>query len=405
MRNKLAVLIALANRAEGRATLDQLDDDVARLIAESADDIRNPEQFAALDHIDLFECGLVIREGDSLQITENGWSILHALGIAPQESPAADLAPTSRSLKLIDDLIDPDARLQIFDLEPRSILQSADPVTSRNMTTDSQGPPEISPATASPRSPAGNNDDRSRNEDCSVAMSSRAPKGHGDAEIGSDAPALSIHKFGSGVYEVPPPSDRLSRLSARVQQAMNVWRRHIREDRESEAPRTAGMNVERGLLAVLSLLIVMSCAGALGALMQVKSLKSELATLQRELPPLKERIASLDQIERSKEQAQQKATDQIARPIREARAEPTPLVLSREEIQLIRDYIKPAPSSGPATEPMKVGDLVAGPTIPFPSPITERVPKLIGARFSIRNGTIIISGHGSARIDAVIGSN
>lgn len=405
MRNKLAVLIALANRAEGRATLDQLDDDVARLIAESADDIRNPEEFAALDHIDLFECGLVIREGDSLQITENGWSILHALGIAPQESPTADLAPTSRSLKLIDDLIGPDARLQIFDLEPRSILQSADPVTSRNMTTDSQGPPEISPATASPRSPAGNNDDQSRDEDYSVTMSNQASKAHGDAEIASDAPALSIHKFGSGVHEVPPPSDRLSRLSARVQQAMNVWRRHIREDRESQAPRIAGMNVERGLLAVLSLLIVMSCAGALGALMQVKSLKSELATLQRELPPLKERIASLDQIERSKEQAQQKATDQIARPIREARAEPAPLVLSREEIQLIRDYIKPAPVVASTTAPVNLGDPIIGPTIPFPSPVTDKVPKLLGASFAIRNGAIIIVGKDGGQAEAVLGPN
>lgn len=405
MRNKLAVLIALANRAEGRATLDQLDDDVARLIAESADDIRNPEQFAALDHVDLFESGLVVREGDCLQMTENGSSILRALGIASQDAPAADLAPTSRSLRMIDDLIGPDARLQIIDLEPRLINQSADPITPRNETTDSQGPADSSPPAASPRSPAGNNDDRSWDEDGSVTMSNQASTAHGDAEIASDAPDLSIHKFGSGVHDASPPSDLLSRLTARVQQGMNVWRRHVQENRAPQATRSSGMNVERGLLAVLSLLVVMSCAGALGALMQVKSLKSELAALQRELPPLKERIASLDQIERSKEQTEQKVTDQIPRPIREARAEPAPLVLSREEIQLIRDYIKPAPSSGPATEPMKVGDPVAGPTIPFPSPITERVPKLIGARFSIRNGTIIISGHSSARVDAVIGSN
>lgn len=317
MRNKLAVLIALANRAAGKATLGELDDDVARLIADSAAEIRDPKQFSALDHVDLFESGLVVREADGLRITENGWSILRSLGIAWQGSTSA-------------------------------------------------------------------------------------PSDH--AEIALAAPDLLIHKFGSGVQDTSSSSNPLAKLRGRMQQGINLWRRHLREDQSPQEPRSSGTNVERGLLAVLSLLVIMSCAGAVGALMQVKSLKSELATLQRELPPLRERLARLDEIERSKE-VPEKAGDQRPQSSRETRAEPAPLILSREEAQLIRDYIKPAPLVGSSTAPVSVGDPITGPTIPFPSPVTDKVPRLLGAKFAIRNGAIIIVRKDSRQADAVLGPN
>ncbi|MVT76048.1 hypothetical protein GPL20_23865 [Bradyrhizobium cajani] len=185
---------------------------------------------------------------------------------------------------------------------------------------------------------------------------------------------------------------------------MNVWRRHIQKDQPPLENRSSGANIERGLLAVLSLLAIASCAGAVGALMQVKSLKSELATLQRELPSLKDRIARLDEIERSKEAAE-RVSDQKNQSAREARAEPAPLILSREEAQLIRDYIKPAPIAGSSTAPVGVGDSITGPTIPFPSPVTDKVPKLLGAKFTIRNGAIIIFRRDSRQVDAVLGQN
>jgi len=90
---------------------------------------------------------------------------------------------------------------------------------------------------------------------------------------------------------------------------------------------------------------------------------------------------------------------------RESRAEEAPLLLSREEIQLVRDYIKPAPVVGSSTTPINVGDPVTGPMIPFPSPVTEKVPKLLGARFTIRNGVIIIVRKDSGQADAVIRPN
>ncbi|WP_246230612.1 hypothetical protein [Bradyrhizobium cytisi] len=198
--------------------------------------------------------------------------------------------------------------------------------------------------------------------------------------------------------------DSLSRLTARMKHGMSIWRRHLQEDESPQDGRSSGTSVERALLAVLSVLVVMSCASAVGALMQVKSLKSELATLQRELPLLKDRIARLDDIERSKE-AGEKVIDQTTQSSREARVEPAPLILSREEVQLIRDYIKPAPIVGSSTAPVSVGDPITGPAIPFPSPITDKVPKLLGAKFAIRNGTIIIVRKDSRQADAVLRPN
>jgi hypothetical protein len=46
-----------------------------------------------------------------------------------------------------------------------------------------------------------------------------------------------------------------------------------------------------------------------------------------------------------------------------------------------------------------------GGTSAFPSPITDKVRKLLGARFIIRNGIIVITLNGSNRADAVIGPN
>jgi hypothetical protein len=54
---------------------------------------------------------------------------------------------------------------------------------------------------------------------------------------------------------------------------------------------------------------------------------------------------------------------------------------------------------------ISVGDPVTGPTIPFPSPVTEKLSKLIGATFTIRNGAIIILKKDSRRADAVLGPN
>jgi hypothetical protein len=240
------------------------------------------------------------------------------------------------------------------------------------------------------------------NDSHPAVTGNEASANRSDYEVALDAPDFLNHKFGSGLRDdVSPSSNILSKLAQRMQEFAGTWRRHLLQDQLPTETRRSGANIERILLALLSLLVIVSCAGAIAALMQVKSLKSELAAVQRELLPLRERVARLDQAERSRE-----AADKVSgqkNQSRENRAEEAPLLFSREEIQLIRDYIKPAPLVDSSTAPVSVGDPITGPTIPFPSALTDKISKLIGARFAIRNGAIIILKRDSRRADAVLG--
>jgi hypothetical protein len=80
-------------------------------------------------------------------------------------------------------------------------------------------------------------------------------------------------------------------------------------------------------------------------------------------------------------------------------------VASPDEIRLIREYIKLAPFNGPTAQPINVGDPVTIGTIPLPSPLTDKIPKLLGARFTSHNGTIILVKRDSHQADAVLGPN
>ena len=162
------------------------------------------------------------------------------------------------------------------------------------------------------------------------------------------------------------------------------------------------------VLALISLIVIVAGVGAAVALTQIRSLKSEIAALHRELAPLKERVAQLDQAEKARRQAeqQQDAKDKsaIERSSRIGETQAA-LNLSSEEIQLVKVYIRPAPSTGAPADAIKVGDIVDGAMIPLPSPLTEKIPKLLGARFAIRNGAIIIVRKDSRQADAVLAPN
>ncbi|MDH2347557.1 hypothetical protein [Bradyrhizobium sp. SSUT77] len=359
----MAVLIALARRPGGRATLHELSEDVT-LIADIDEKNGNTEQPFALDLIEVFRSGFVAAEDDSLWITENGWSLLRTLGIPAQDHGA------------------------------QPVDQNTD-LTAPHDNTGGLEARSSTPPQAAPRRPAAGNDRRPADD---------AITHHSDGEIASGAPAALIHKFGSGLRDASPSSNFMSRLTQRMQEAIRFWHHHLQRDQLPTETRRSGAKIERGLLVLLSLLAIVSCAGAVTALMQVRSLKSELTALQRELLPLKERVAKLGQIEKSKEASDQ-ASGQNNQPSRENRAEEAALLLSREEIQLVRDYIKPAPLVDSSTAPISVGDPITGPTIPFPSALTEKISKLIGARFAIRNGAIVILKKDSRRADAVLGPN
>lgn len=309
--------------------------------------------------------------------------------------PEPDFASTL-SPNLIDGAIG-ETPLKKFDLEPRSIDRNTDLIAPRDETGGPEALSTTSPP-ADPRMPSRTNDGRPHVKD------SEASAYHSDYEIASDAPAFLISKFGSGLRDLSSSSSILSGLAQRMQDAIGTWRRHLEQGQPPKETRHSGANVERLLLALLSLLVIASCAGAIAAIMQVKSLKSELTAMQRELLPLRERVARLDQVVKSKE-ALDKVSGQNNQPSRENRVQEVPLLLSREEIQLVRDYIKPAPLVDASTAPISVGDPVTGPTIPFPSALTEKISKLIGARFAIQNGAIIIIKRDSRQADAVLGAN
>ena len=195
--------------------------------------------------------------------------------------------------------------------------------------------------------------------------------------------------------------DLVNAIVARLERARSVWQRHLVRDVPSTTAARQSTGISGRTFALLTLLVVTICAGALVALTQIKSLQTEIASLKRELLPLRERLTKYDQAEKAKE-AEITAAAEKSKALTQSRAEQAPLTFSREEVQLIREYIKPAPFAGPAAPAISVGDPVTSGTIPFPSPLTEKVPKLLGSRFAIRNGAIIIVRKDSRQADAVL---
>jgi hypothetical protein len=223
-----------------------------------------------------------------------------------------------------------------------------------------------------------------------------------------NAPTFLMRGVGSGLqagpWKVSRRQNLLKAIAARLGLRGSIWRGSlVRDAPKATAPRrTAGMG--GATFAFLAFLVITICAGAVVALTHINALKTEIASLQRELLPLRERLARFDQAEKVRE-AETKATAKTSKAWAQDLSPPAPLTFSREEVQLIREYIKPAPFGGPAAPAVNVGDPFTGGTIPFPSPLTDKVPKLLGARFAIRNGAIVIVRKDSRRADAVLGPN
>lgn len=221
----------------------------------------------------------------------------------------------------------------------------------------------------------------------------------------ADAPAFLTRDLGFGLEPHTPEVSRRQRLleaiATRLNRLGDIWRGHlVRDAPNTTAPRRTG-GIGGGIFALLTLLVLTICAGGVVALTQIKSLKAEIASLQRELLPLRERLASYELAEKARV-AEIKAAAEKNKALAENLSKPAPLTFSREEAQLIREYIKPAPSASPATPAVNVGDLLTGGTIPLPSALTEKMPRLVGARFAIRNGAIIIVRRDSQKVDAVL---
>lgn len=415
MQFKLAILTVLATRPDGRAMLDELKGEVEALTENEEDQHGNVS--SALDDIDIFQSGLVIPEGSSLRITQAGRAALKSIegqGNASLELPRTS---SSHSLRLIDALIGTEERLKIFDLELRvddieptpeeaeiEDVSSTYPMPAARETDADLAPQTIAQSTL--------------REACDIDPRGDEPiAGVAEERLPTGAPTYPVRDgHGSPVGapgREPPRRPWFSRLIVdRPRQVAAIWRRHLEQDTSSikPAPRRTG-NVSGAAIALLSFLVLVICAGAVIALTQIRSLKLEIATLQRELLPLRERVARAELLEKAKQaadqqkEAQSKAAAEKNRAGADPRSEPAALNLTPEEIRLIRDFIKPAPASGTPAPAIKIGDPINVATIPLPSQLMEKIPKLLGARFTTRNGSIVILRRDSRQADAVLPPN
>jgi hypothetical protein len=153
--------------------------------------------------------------------------------------------------------------------------------------------------------------------------------------------------------------------------------------------------------------VIVVAGGAVIAVYQIKSLKAGIASLQRELVVIKNQAARLEAAESKREADQNDNQSRAGTEKTDGSGQSqaaSALSLSPDEIRAIREYIKPAPIAGEAISPsISVGDhMTTEATIPVPSPLTDKVPKLLGARFTIRNGAIILIKRDSHQADAVL---
>lgn len=422
MELKLAILSVLATRSDGRVTLDELKSEVEALSA-TAD---LPDGLSSgLEDIDIFQFGLVIPEDGGLRLTDRGRSTLKALKSA--SSASLDLPPisaTSHSLKLIDDLIGTEERLKIFDLELRGEEIEDPEETAAEDGAPTPAPPNpaveadqgLRPELGAPANSRETGDAYLEDGRATSEVPETSPGPVPATAIGPDTPAfLTRDHLRPGIKApgeaLPRRTRGFSLIAVRLQQAGTIWRRHLEQDAPNLRTPKRTANVGGGAIALLTLLVLVICAGAVFALIQIRSLKSEVATLQRELSPLRERATRADLLEKAKQNAEQQKEPQNkpgpekSNALTAPRPEQAAFNLTAEEIRLVRDYIKPAPSTGNPAPAINVGDAVGIATIPLPSPLMEKIPKLLGARFTTRNGAIVILRRDSRRADIVLPPN
>jgi len=380
----LAILNVLAKRPGGHATLDEVRREVQVIFA-SGDQTEQLKRFSALGDIDIFQSGLVLRDDAGLQITDAGLSLLHSLESSGEPSLEFSSAPLSQPFDSPSSI---EERLRTFDFEPRMPGNDA-----QDRDYD--------------------NHHRSAQDDDRRTFPIEAPD-----------PASNI-----GAFDLPQNANSKSRergrksfeltsliafIAAKQQSIFDMGRRYFAQQ-TSRASNGGNERSARGwggaAFALLSLVAIIACIVAAIAFGQIQSLKSEVAALRRELLPVKERVARIEQAEKEKrdldqqEEAQNRTDVEKNTSAGKIRSDQPGLNLSREEIQLIKDYVKPAPIVGAAAPAVNVGDPVEGAMIPLPAPLTDKVPKLLGGKFTIRNGAIIIVKRDSRQADAVLAPN
>jgi hypothetical protein len=394
---KWAVLNVLAKWPDRRVTFAEIRREVGQFL--EAGNQAEPERFSELGDIDLLETGLVLIDEIGIQITDAGLSLLRSLESSPTRPPTVSSSSSSYHLELLNSLSGTEDQLEIFEREMRRLElplseqeEESEQAAARYANVDDrvvERPQEIDDRFSPPS-------DKIEQADAIEFVPS--PQ-HVPAFLQPGLAASSDRK--------PPDwlGGLFSTIANRARSLARLWRGHVvRDTSNPKADRVAG-NAGGAILAFISLVAVLACAAGAIALVQIKSLTTDIAALHRELGPLKERFEKLEQAEKAKLEADQNATAERTKAAADPRPDQTGLNLSREEIQLIRDFIKPAPASGTPAPAINVGDSVGAGTIPLPSQLMERIPKLLGSRFTTRNGSIIIVRRDSRQADAVVPPN
>ena len=160
--------------------------------------------------------------------------------------------------------------------------------------------------------------------------------------------------------------------------------------------------MNRTFWAIVGLVGLATLAG-FAVYVQISALKGEVATLKRELATTK---VKLDRVEKGMGDIAAAQNDLVAALSRtDSRGWPAraAITLSDDEKRLVRSVIKAPPPAPGAAPTINVDDAVpSSALIPLPAQLTEKLPKLKGARFTIdRNGAIAIVGPGG-RVEVVI---
>ncbi|MGY3590492.1 hypothetical protein ACVIGB_009925 [Bradyrhizobium sp. USDA 4341] len=388
MRFNLAILSVLAARPEQRIPLEEVSREVKRMIA-AGDAATKLKRSSELGDADVFQSGWASINEAGLQITDSGLALWRSLEASRAEQELSEQELGEQEVDEQEPGERQAERVETAAADPRDAISDA--VIERPGAIDRQILRVMEGGLAD-RTTLG----------ASRAMAAPAPPAR--------APIIPEPAFGS-IHEPDRNVSRLSQLVKLLGTGMPRFARARRRRSEGDVPdrKTAkGVGMPGLAVACLSLISVVACVAAAIALGQITSLKSDNATLRRELIPLRERLVRLEQDSAKREAAQQdEAQDKLEadKKAADAGSEPAALNLSREEIQIIREYIKAAPSAGADATMINVGDPVTGGMIPLPSPLTAKVPRLVGARFATRNGAIIISTRNSRRVDAVLMPN
>lgn len=412
---KLAILDVLADHQGRGLKLNDIRRSL-RIKIRSQTQLEQSRKFAGLGDVDIVRLGLASRDDAGWQITGAGLSFLEKLKNPGSSLPAPSPASATAILTLVDDLahidelVEMETRLKKFNTEIKFLDEILNEDAQRDRDQDryrSAQESDAAPfgnlkvvstpvdldATTVPHSRAGENEDKEPS----------AGDGDRTATDVDDSPPAFLQKA-AGAKRANRKTRKTLTLAA-VAAAKNTFLLQGLRLNPARTNAAAGTASERKMLGGAAIIlfallgIAATVAGAI-ALSQMRSFHSENTVLQREISKLKEQVVKVEQSVKAKGDLRPAETQ--VQPAVENRADQTALNLSRDEVLLIRDYIKPVRPTSTAQPAINVGDPINAATIPLPSPLVDKIPKLIGARFTIQNGAIVILKKDSRRADVVL---